>query len=44
MPTSGSLDKVLAKLDELEQRYGARFAPAELIKKMAAQGQSFYQD
>ncbi|MBU4275592.1 MAG: enoyl-CoA hydratase/isomerase family protein [Proteobacteria bacterium] len=38
------LDKVLAKLTELEGRYGARFAPAELIKKMAAQGQTFYQD
>ena len=24
--------------------YGERFAPAELIKKMAAQGQTFYQD
>ncbi|MCB2190178.1 MAG: enoyl-CoA hydratase/isomerase family protein [Deltaproteobacteria bacterium] len=38
------LDQVLAKLTELEDRYGARFAPAELIKTMAAQGQTFYQE
>ena len=38
------LDKVLAKLQELEKSYGARFAPAKLIQQMAAQGQTFYQD
>ncbi len=38
------LDKVLAKLQELEKRYGARFAPAKLIQQMAAHGQTFYQD
>ena len=38
------LDKVLAKLNELQARYGGRFAPAELIQQMAAQGQRFYQD
>ncbi|BEQ14636.1 3-hydroxyacyl-CoA dehydrogenase NAD-binding domain-containing protein [Desulfoferula mesophila] len=38
------LANVLAKLQELEAAYGERFAPAELIKKMAAQGQTFYQD
>ncbi|MFH1057604.1 MAG: 3-hydroxyacyl-CoA dehydrogenase NAD-binding domain-containing protein [Pseudomonadota bacterium] len=36
------LAKVYAKLQELEKKYGPRFAPAELIKTMAAQGQTFY--
>ncbi|MCB2227797.1 MAG: enoyl-CoA hydratase/isomerase family protein [Desulfarculaceae bacterium] len=37
------LAKVLAKLTELEAAYGQRFAPAELIKTMAAGKRSFYQ-
>eukprot|EP01022_Parablepharisma_sp_SALTPOND_P025779 TRINITY_DN6077_c0_g1_i1.p2 TRINITY_DN6077_c0_g1~~TRINITY_DN6077_c0_g1_i1.p2 ORF type:complete len:710 (-),score=303.30 TRINITY_DN6077_c0_g1_i1:7-2136(-) len=37
------LDKVLAKLTELEDRYGARFAPAELIKSKAAEGRTIYE-
>lgn len=34
--------KVLAKLEELEKRYGPRFAPADLLKEMAAAGRTFY--
>ena len=37
------LAKVLAKLEELEAAYGPRFAPAELIKSMAAENRTFYQ-
>ena len=36
------LAKVLAKLNELEAAYGERFAPAQLIKTMAAEDQTFY--
>ncbi|MFH1033993.1 MAG: 3-hydroxyacyl-CoA dehydrogenase NAD-binding domain-containing protein [Pseudomonadota bacterium] len=36
------LANVYAKLLELEQKYGPRFAPAGLIKTMAQQGQTFY--
>ncbi|MCB2188964.1 MAG: enoyl-CoA hydratase/isomerase family protein [Deltaproteobacteria bacterium] len=36
------LARVHAKLLELEQKYGPRFAPAELIKTMAAEGRTFY--
>jgi 3-hydroxyacyl-CoA dehydrogenase len=38
------LDNVLAKLEELTAKYGSRFAPAELIKRMAADGRTFYQN
>ena len=38
------LDNVLAKLEELTAKYGPRFAPAELIKTMAAQGKTFFQN
>ena len=37
------LANVLAKLEELEKQYGPRFAPAELIRKMAAEGKTFYE-
>ncbi|MCB2227581.1 MAG: enoyl-CoA hydratase/isomerase family protein [Desulfarculaceae bacterium] len=37
------LANVLAKLTELEAAYGERFAPAQLIKTMAAENQTFYQ-
>ncbi|MBI4799723.1 MAG: enoyl-CoA hydratase/isomerase family protein [Desulfarculus sp.] len=37
------LKNVHAKLQELEKKYGPRFAPAGLIKDMAAQGKTFYQ-
>ena len=37
------LANVLAKLEELEAAYGERFAPAELIKSMAAENKTFYQ-
>ena len=36
------LAKVFAKLQELEQKYGPRFAPARLIQTIASQGQTFY--
>ena len=36
------LKNVLNKLEELEQRYGQRFAPAKLIRQMAEQGKTFY--
>ncbi len=36
------LGNVHAKLKELDQKYGPRFAPAQLIKNMAQQGQTFY--
>jgi len=35
---------VLRQLLELEQRYGARFAPAKLIRDMAQTGKTFYKD
>jgi len=38
------LQKVYEKLLELETQYGLRFKPAELIKKMAESGKTFYQD
>jgi len=36
------LDNVLAILEKLEQKYGPRFAPAGLLRTMAAEGKSFY--
>lgn len=38
------LDKVYATLVALEKKYGPRFAPAKLIKDMAEQGKTFYQN
>jgi 3-hydroxyacyl-CoA dehydrogenase/enoyl-CoA hydratase/carnithine racemase len=38
------LPNVHRKLLELEQRYGARFTPARLIRDMADSGRSFYKD
>ena len=38
------LPKVLAKLLELEKRYGPRFTPARRINEMAAAGRTFYKD
>ena len=38
------LKNVYAKLKELEKKYGPRFAPAALIKTMAEEGKTFYQD
>jgi 3-hydroxyacyl-CoA dehydrogenase/enoyl-CoA hydratase/carnithine racemase len=38
------LDKVHAKLVELEAKYGPRFKPAGLIADMAQKGGTFYQD
>jgi len=38
------LANVLRHLLELEQRYGARFAPAKLIRDMAQSGKTFYKD
>jgi 3-hydroxyacyl-CoA dehydrogenase len=38
------LKNVYGKLVELEKKYGERFAPAGLIKEMAEQGKTFYQD
>jgi 3-hydroxyacyl-CoA dehydrogenase/enoyl-CoA hydratase/carnithine racemase len=38
------LDKVHAKLKELEAKYGPRFAPSALIADMAQKGSTFYQD
>jgi 3-hydroxyacyl-CoA dehydrogenase len=37
------IPQVTAKLEELEQRYGPRFAPAELLRRMAAEGKTFYE-
>lgn len=36
------LENVVAKLEELEKRYGPRFAPADLLKEMAGSGRTFY--
>ncbi|MFH1138791.1 MAG: 3-hydroxyacyl-CoA dehydrogenase NAD-binding domain-containing protein [Pseudomonadota bacterium] len=38
------LGNVYEKLVELEAKYGPRFAPADLVKDMAASGRTFYQD
>jgi len=38
------LKKVYEKLVTLENHYGLRFKPAELIKEMAASGKKFYQE
>jgi 3-hydroxyacyl-CoA dehydrogenase/enoyl-CoA hydratase/carnithine racemase len=38
------LKNVYAKLLDLEKRYGARFAPANLIKEMAEADKTFYQE
>jgi len=38
------LKNVFDKLVELEQQYGPRFKPTDLIKEMAASGKTFYQD
>ncbi|MGD2188008.1 MAG: 3-hydroxyacyl-CoA dehydrogenase NAD-binding domain-containing protein [Desulfobacterales bacterium] len=38
------LDHVYQTLIELEKQYGRRFKPAELIKKMAETGRTFYTD
>ncbi|UCF91652.1 MAG: hypothetical protein JSW39_25825, partial [Desulfobacterales bacterium] len=38
------LNNVHAKLVELEKQYGVRFRPAAMIREMAAQGKTFYQD
>lgn len=38
------LANVLRHLLELEQRYGARFTPAKLIRDMAQSGKTFYKD
>jgi len=38
------LKNVYDKLLELEQQYGLRFAPADLIKEMAESGNTFYQN
>jgi len=38
------LANVLRHLLELEKRYGARFAPAKLIRDMAQSGKTFYKD
>jgi 3-hydroxyacyl-CoA dehydrogenase/enoyl-CoA hydratase/3-hydroxybutyryl-CoA epimerase len=34
---------VLARLEDLEKRHGPRFAPAELIRRMAREDRSFYE-
>jgi 3-hydroxyacyl-CoA dehydrogenase len=38
------LKNVYDKLVELEQQYGPRFAPADLVKEMADSGKTFYQE
>jgi 3-hydroxyacyl-CoA dehydrogenase/enoyl-CoA hydratase/carnithine racemase len=38
------LENVYRKLLELEQRYGLRFKPADLIKEMAEKGETFYKE
>ena len=34
---------ILSRLDELEERYGARFAPADLIRRLARENRGFYE-
>jgi 3-hydroxyacyl-CoA dehydrogenase/enoyl-CoA hydratase/carnithine racemase len=36
--------KVVEKLESLEKQYGLRFQPANLLRKMAAEGKTFYTD
>ncbi len=38
------LKNVVAKLADLEKQYGPRFKPAELIRKMAEEGETFYKE
>ncbi|MEJ2165127.1 MAG: 3-hydroxyacyl-CoA dehydrogenase family protein, partial [Desulfobacterales bacterium] len=38
------LENVYRKLLELEQRYGLRFKPADLIREMAEKGETFYKE
>jgi 3-hydroxyacyl-CoA dehydrogenase len=38
------LKNVLATLEDLEKSYGARFAPAKLIRDMAEKGETFYKE
>jgi 3-hydroxyacyl-CoA dehydrogenase len=38
------LQNVYRKLLELENQYGARFKPADLLKVMAESGKTFYSD
>ena len=38
------LKNVYAKLADLEKQYGLRFKPADLIRKMAESGKTFYQE
>ncbi|MBL8648583.1 MAG: 3-hydroxyacyl-CoA dehydrogenase, partial [Sphingosinicella sp.] len=41
MDTIG-LDEVVRTLDRLTQQYGERFAPPQLLRDMAAKGETFY--
>ena len=34
---------ILSRLDEFEQRYGARFTPADLIRRLARENRGFYE-
>jgi len=34
-------EKVLARMKELEARFGAEFAPAPLLERMVAEGKKF---
>ena len=34
---------ILSRLEELEERHGARFAPAELIRRLARENRGFYE-
>jgi 3-hydroxyacyl-CoA dehydrogenase/enoyl-CoA hydratase/carnithine racemase len=41
---SWGLKNVYVKLLELEKQYGMRFTPADLLREMAASGETFYSD
>ncbi|MEM1020914.1 MAG: 3-hydroxyacyl-CoA dehydrogenase NAD-binding domain-containing protein [Pseudomonadota bacterium] len=41
MDTVG-IDTIVAKLERLTQAYGARFSPPQLLRDMAAKGETFY--
>jgi len=38
------LNNVYTKLTELEQQYGLRFQPVDLIMEMAESGKTFYEE
>jgi 3-hydroxyacyl-CoA dehydrogenase/enoyl-CoA hydratase/3-hydroxybutyryl-CoA epimerase len=34
---------ILSRLNEFEERYGARFTPADLVRRLAGENRGFYE-